>query len=113
MRPWVSLKTETHNLSDPAFRSRWIDYLLETQPGVVAAHFVVVETKDSQIAMIFADGMLYQILLPGERALFWKDSASISAEVVSVIDSELPERAIAPLERPEYQAEIDYFFSEP
>lgn len=110
--PWVSLTLEVHNLTDPVFRSRWRGYLIDKQPHIIAAHFVVVETKDSEVAMIFVDGMLCQVLLPGERALFWKDSASITAEVVSVIDSELPERTLA-LELPEEQAGIDYFFSEP
>ena len=111
--PWLSFKTEVFNLNDPAFRSNWEQHLIENEPHIVSAHFVVFETKESEIAMIFVDGMLYRVLLPGERVLFWKDAASLSAEVVSVIDSELPEQAIAPLESPEYQAEIDYFFSEP
>lgn len=109
--PWVSLTLESYNLSDPVFRSRWRNYLIDKQPHIIAAHFIVVETKDSEIAMIFVDCMLSQVLLPGERALFWKDSASVTAEVVSVIDSELPERT-PDLNLPE-QAEVDYFFSEP
>lgn len=110
--PWGSLTIESYNLSTPVFRSRWNNYLLEEQPHIVAAHFVAVTTNDSEIAMIFVDGMLYQVLLPGEHALFWKDSASVSAEVVSVIDSELPEQALS-LDLAEQHAEIDYFFSEP
>jgi hypothetical protein len=110
--PWVSLKLESYDLSNPVFRSRWGNYLIEKKPHLIATHFAVVETKDSEIAMIFVDGMLYQVLLPGERALFWKDSASVSADVVSVIDSELPEQTLA-LELPKEEAEIDYFFSEP
>ncbi len=111
--PGVSFETEIHNVSDPVFRSSWEQYLIEKKPHIVAAHFVVFETTESEIAMVFVDGMLHQVLLPGGRALFWKDAASVSAEVVSIIDSELPERTIAQLDRPEYQAEIDYFFSEP
>ncbi len=111
--PGVSFETEIHNLSDPLFRSNWKQYLIEKKPHIIAAHFVVFETTESEIAMIFVDGMLYQVVLPGMRVLFWKDAASVSAEVVSIIDSELPERAIAQLEAPEYQAEIDYLFSEP
>lgn len=111
--PWLSLEVESYKLSDSVFRSRWEEYLIEKKPHIVATHFTVVETKDSEIAMIFVGGMLYQVLLPGERALFWKDSASVSAEIVSVIDSELPERTLAPLETPERQREMDYFFSEP
>jgi hypothetical protein len=109
--PGVSFETEIHNLSDPVFRSGWEEYLIE-KPHIIATHFVVFETNESEIAMIFVDGMLHQVLLPGGRVLFWTDAASVSAEVVSIIDSELPDRTIALLD-PEYQAEIDYLFSEP
>ena len=111
--PWVSITIESYDLSNPVFRSRWEEYLIENEPHIVATHFAVVEAKDSEIGMIFIDGMLYHVLLPGERALFWKGSASVSAELVKVIDSELPERTIAPLEHPEHEAEMDYLFSEP
>jgi hypothetical protein len=80
------------------FRSRWEGYLLRKRPDLVAAHFVVVETKESEIAMISVNGTLYQVLLPGKRALFWKDAASLSAELVTVIDSELPEPMLTALE---------------
>lgn len=112
-RPWMSIDVEVHALVNPAFRSRWERHLIRNEPNVVAAHFHVIETKDSEIAMVFVDGMLHRVLLPGERVLFWRDAASVSAEFVTVIDSDLPEPDMTALEEPEYGAEIDYLFSEP
>jgi hypothetical protein len=80
------------------FRSRWRGYLLRERPDIISAHFTVVETKESEIAMIFVDGTLHQVLLPGKRVLFWKGAAPVSAEFVTVIDSELPEQMLAALE---------------
>lgn len=107
----LSLGTESHNLSQVAFRSRWQDYLLNKRRDLVAEHFILVETSESEIALIYLEGSLYQVLLPGKSALFWKNAARVSTELVSIIDPELPE--LAPLERPEYEAEVDYLLSEP
>ncbi len=111
--PMMSLETEVHDLSTPIFRSRWEDHLLREHANTIAAHFTVIETTDSEIAMIFIEGSLYQVLLPGKRVLFWKDAACVSSEIVSIIDLDLPEWTLAPLEQADQQAEIDYLFSEP
>lgn len=111
--PLVCLEIESYKLSNPVFRSRWEEYLVRECLDTVATHFTMVETTDSEIAMIFVNGSLHQVLLPGKRVLFWKDAAAVSAEVVSIIDSELPERTFAPLERSREQVEIDYLLAEP
>lgn len=111
--PWVSLKIETYHLNDPAFNTSWVNYLLERKRHLVAAHFILVEAKDSEIAMIFINEMLYQVLLPGKVALFWKDAGRISAQVVSIIDSDLPSGTLDKLDGTEEQFALDSLFSEP
>ncbi|HEY7302549.1 MAG TPA: hypothetical protein VH601_00430 [Bryobacteraceae bacterium] len=96
--PFTKIETESYDITKPMFRSRWEGHLLGKRPDLVAAHFMVVETTESEIAMIFVNGMLYQVLLPGKRALFWKDAASVLAEMVTVIESELPEPMLTALE---------------
>ncbi|HEY7391316.1 MAG TPA: hypothetical protein VH640_22565 [Bryobacteraceae bacterium] len=95
LTPLAPAEIESYDLRNPVFRSRWEDYVVRERFDIVAAHFTMVETNDSEIAMIFVDGSLYQVLLPGKRVLFWKDAALVSAEVVSIIDSELPEGTLA------------------
>ena len=94
----ASVATESHDLSDPAFHSRWEGYLLRERPDLVAAHFIMVETKESEIAMVYVAGTLSQVLLPGKRALFWKCGVPVSAELVTIIESELPEQMLTALE---------------
>jgi len=96
--PLASVETESHDLRDPTFRSRWEGYLLRERADLVSAHFIVVETKESEIAMVYVAGTLSQVLLPGKRALFWKCKVPVSAELVTIIESELPEQMLTALE---------------
>jgi hypothetical protein len=52
----------------------------------VEKHFHLVETTDSELAMVSVDGTLYQVVLPSRRALFWKDGSELKVEYVNVID---------------------------
>lgn len=81
-----SLSIERHDLKDPLFSSNWADYLVESEPEVVARHFTRVETLDTQIAMIFVNGALFTVLVPAKTVLFWRDAANVTSEVVDLAD---------------------------
>jgi hypothetical protein len=83
--PGVSLEVERHDIREIAFRSTWTDYLLKRRRALVDRHFSSVETNEIQIAMVYADGKLLQVLTPRKRALFWRGPADITFEVVDVI----------------------------
>jgi regulator of protease activity HflC (stomatin/prohibitin superfamily) len=81
--PWT-LQTEVFRPAALAFTSPWADFLLKKRPDVVEANFVVVETGDDEVALIYAEGKLVKVLGPGRRALFWKDPVAVSFELASV-----------------------------
>src|SRR5579884_3253417 len=70
--PGVRLEVEKFNVCDRAFRSTWTDYLVKERPDVTERHFTLVETNDVQVAMVYADGKLLQVLPPARRVLFWR-----------------------------------------
>jgi hypothetical protein len=84
--PFLKIQTETHRLQKIIFRSRWTDGLLSARPHLAREHFNIVETNNSQVAMISLDGGLFQVLPPCRQALFWKDAGDLSVEFVSVIE---------------------------
>jgi hypothetical protein len=84
--PFVKMQTETHRLQKVVFRSRWADNLLRKQPRLAREHFNIVETNDSQVAMISLNGSLYQVLPPARRAMFWKDAGNVSVEFITIIE---------------------------
>ncbi|MGH9612811.1 MAG: hypothetical protein ACRD4P_07025, partial [Bryobacteraceae bacterium] len=84
--PLRPVEIETHSIRGIVFNSFWADFLVKRRPDVVERHFTLVKTSDSQIAMIYADGNLLNVLLPAKRLLLWRGVAEIAVEVVDVID---------------------------
>jgi hypothetical protein len=111
--PFVKMQTETHRLQKLVFRSRWADALLRDRPDLASEHFNIVETNNSQVAMISLDGDLFQVLPPGRRAIFWKDAGNISVELVNVIEGPaIAETLLTALEHGEDRSDGDLFESE-
>jgi regulator of protease activity HflC (stomatin/prohibitin superfamily) len=98
--PLTRLETVLYRTDGLAFESEWAKYLLRRRPDLVERHFVLIETSDTEVALVSADGRLIQVLPPARRALYWKGEAVISAEIVDVIDSpEVPPAKVPVLER--------------
>jgi len=111
--PFVKMQTETHRIQKLVFRSRWADHLLGERPEMARAHFNIVETNDSQVAMISLDGDLFQVLPPGRRAIFWKDAGDVTVELVNVIEGpSIAETMLTVLEHGDPYHEDDPFESE-
>jgi hypothetical protein len=85
--PGVSLELERHHLRDVVFRSRWADYLARKRPNLVERYFTCIKTNDVQVAMVYINGRLFDVLTPGKRMLFWRDTADIGFELVDVIST--------------------------
>ncbi len=81
----MTLTLERHNVGDLVFESAWTDYLIKHRPALVRRHFTQVETNNLQVAMVYVNGKLFRVLVPGKRLLFWRGVASITAEVVEMI----------------------------
>lgn len=88
LSPFADWKTEVHRVDQRAFRSRWADQLLREKSKLVERHFHLVKAKPSELAMVSVDGNLYQVLLPSQRALFWKGEGKLVVEYVNVVDED-------------------------
>jgi regulator of protease activity HflC (stomatin/prohibitin superfamily) len=60
------VELERYNIKSLVFTSEWADYLVKEQPEVVSRHFTVVETPDSQLAVVYLDGRLARVVAPGD-----------------------------------------------
>lgn len=83
--PGVRVSLDRFDVRDIAFRSTWTEYLYRERPDIFARHFECVETNDVQVAMIYANGKLFNVLPPGERFVMWRGIARITAEIVDVM----------------------------
>jgi hypothetical protein len=98
--PFASLEIEIHRLTSPRFRSRWSEDLLQKRSNITEAHFTRIETDECEMAMIFVDGELFEVLLPDKRVLYWKCGAKVTVEKLIVIDApELPTAALTAWEQ--------------
>ncbi len=100
MTPLTRLETIVCRTDGLIFDNEWAPFLLKQRPDLVELYFTLVETSDTEVALVSADGRLFQVLTPARRVLFWKGVAVITAEVVDVIDApEVPAEKLPALDR--------------
>ncbi len=88
------------SLADPAFRTDWADVLVRERADVVQRYFTVVETSDTEVAIVYANGKTLRVVPPGKRVLFWKEPLEIRAEKFNAYEApEIPYAKLAGLYR--------------
>lgn len=93
-------QAEICNLTDQTFTNSVASLLLKEYPDVVKEHFVVVETRDTQAAVVYADGKVWKVIGPGKQVLFWNSPKAIAADYVSFAETpRVAEKLRAPLTR--------------
>ena len=81
--PW-NIRAEKFNPASLAFSGEWVNFLVKERPDIVAENFVLVETADDEVALIYAESKLVKVLGPGRRALFWKSPVTVTFERANV-----------------------------
>jgi len=96
----LDVEIERYNVRGLVFASDWADTIVNTRPAVAAEFFTVVETLDSQSAVVYLDGKLARVIGPGQRVLYWKAAVNVTFEVIDVRrEPQVPERLVASLVR--------------
>ncbi len=98
--PGRTLEIEKFLLRDLVFQSNWTKFLVNQRPALATQHFVKIETLDTEVALIYVDGKLHNVLTPGKIQLFWRGVAEVTSEVIDVIGApDVPAKKLATLER--------------
>ena len=71
---------ERFDLARPAFEHRLVDYLVEAQADQVARLFEKVETKADEVALVYHNERVADLLGPAERKLYWKGLVNTRVE---------------------------------
>src|SRR5437879_1925204 len=96
----LDVQLERHNIRGLVFASEWADTIVNTRAAMAAEFFTVVETLDAQVAVVYLDGKLARLVMPGQRVLYWKGAVNVTFDPIDVRrDPEVPERLRAPLAR--------------
>lgn len=95
-----SYTVERFSTRDPQLRTDWATVLVKEHPNVVAHYFTLVETGDTEVAVVWQDGTLLTVVAPGKRVLFWKGMAEIRAIVIDArVEPQAPAALVVPLAR--------------
>ena len=95
-----SVVLERHNVAKVLFESAWANHVVKLRPDMAAEFFTVVETNDSQVALVSLDGNVARAFGPGHKILFWRGPVDVSVEVFdSNAEPEVPARLVATLSR--------------
>jgi len=78
------LRVETFALEQAAFTHGLADYLMASEPEVVAAEFVRVELGETQVGLRSENGVLVEVLAPATRRLYWKGLVDVQVEVINI-----------------------------
>ena len=91
---------ERFNTRDLVFASDWADFIVKERPEVASEHFMVIETSDSQVAVIAVERKVARVIGPGKRVVFWRGVLDVTSEVIDVREApEVPARLVPALAR--------------
>jgi regulator of protease activity HflC (stomatin/prohibitin superfamily) len=94
------IEFERFNTRDLVFTSDWANFLVKEHPDVVKEYFTVIETSDSQVAVVSVDRKVSRVIAPGKRTLFWRAVLEVSFELIDIQESpEVPARLLPALAR--------------
>jgi regulator of protease activity HflC (stomatin/prohibitin superfamily) len=95
-----AIEVITFKVTDLTFENVWADYLVKERPEIAAAWFTVVETGDEQVAVVYLNGKVTRVLTTGKRAVYWRGSVEVSADVIDVTaERQVPQKLVAAVTR--------------
>ncbi len=88
------------DLTELPIRNPVLEDLALTHPDVVDKYFVTADTGDRDVAFVFADGKLVDLVGPGQRAFYARALREIRVEIVDAVAAfEVPEELTAAVTR--------------
>jgi regulator of protease activity HflC (stomatin/prohibitin superfamily) len=74
---------ERHDVKELVLFSEWTDFLAKQRWELVSRYFTVVETTDSQVAVVYFDDKVSRIVGPAKRVLFWRGSVEVTYDLIN------------------------------
>ena len=81
------LTVERFSLAKPLFEHRLAEYLIKSEPVVVAREFTIVELGATEAGLRYENGVLVEVLAPNSRRLYWKGYVEVRVDKVNVAEN--------------------------
>jgi regulator of protease activity HflC (stomatin/prohibitin superfamily) len=82
--PLHKVTVTIYDLSVPEFEHPLKDFLIKQYPIEITRYFTVVELGPQQLALVYKNGCLTDLLLPNTRTLYWKGIIEVTVEIVDI-----------------------------
>jgi len=79
-----NITIEVSNLIVPEFNHYLKNFRLANYPADIANHFTQIELSAQQIALVYKNGILADILPPSTLATYWKTKIEITFEIIEI-----------------------------
>ncbi len=91
---------ERFDVTEPAFTHALADYLVEAEPEDVERLFTVVATGEREVAVVYWNDRIAEVVRPAERRLYWNGPVTVRVERFDLdqglaIDARLAKRLLA------------------
>jgi regulator of protease activity HflC (stomatin/prohibitin superfamily) len=91
---------ERHNTRELILTSEWTDTLVNQHRELAERHFAIVETGETQVAVVYLDGRVARIIPSGQRVLYFLGERTVTFEVIDAkAEPEVPARLVPSLAR--------------
>ena len=80
----LEVELERHDINKIVLTSHWEEFLVREKWTIVSRYFTMVETGDSEVAVVYFDDKVSRVIGPGRRVLFWNGSVTVTYDLIDV-----------------------------
>lgn len=93
--PLGRVGVEVHNLTVPEFTHPYVDVLVKEKRDLMDKFFQLVELGEYEVGLVYKNGKLNGVLMPGTRQLYWKGPVDVKVEVLNIaLDFAVPKAKV-------------------
>ena len=82
--PLGRLTIEKFSLAKTQFEHKLADYLVKSEPDIVAREFTTFALGGAEVGLRFENGVLTEVLAPNTRRVYWKGYIDVRVETLSI-----------------------------
>lgn len=85
--PLFKVKLQCYDLSKPEFEHVLLDFFVKHHPDAMVNYFTGIELNDHQVALVYKNGRLADILPPASRTFYWKGLVDVTTEIIDIYET--------------------------
>ena len=82
--PLGRLTIEKYSLAKTQFEHKLADYLVKSEPDIVAREFTTIALGAAEVGLRFENGVLTEVLAPNTRRVYWKGYIDVRVEKLNI-----------------------------